>query len=152
ASAIVDSVEPRLVLLGYEQHPSWAPGSAVEWWEPTSATAAAPWQPPEEELAAIFFTSGTTGQPKGCMITHPNLSSQVSAFAPRIVLDEHARLASILPLSHLFELTCGLLYPLSQGAAIHYIPSRRGADVVRVLAEQHITHMMAVPQLLMLMG
>src|SRR5207248_674499 len=50
------------------------------------------------------------------------------------------------------ELTCGLLYPLSRGAAIHYIPSRRGADVVRVLSEQRITHMMAVPQLLMLMG
>src|SRR5262249_3669479 len=38
------------------------------------------------------------------------------------------------------------------GAAVHYIPSRRGADIVRVLQEQRITHMMAVPQLLALMG
>jgi long-chain acyl-CoA synthetase len=152
AQAIVGSVEPRLVILGHEQRPGWAPPDAVEWWEPKAATSSQPWQPPDEELAAIFFTSGTTGQPKGCMISHANLCSQVAAFADRIPLDEHCRLASILPLSHLFELTCGLLYPLSRGAAIHYIPSRRGADVVRVLSEQRITHMMAVPQLLMLMG
>src|SRR5262249_42106633 len=62
------------------------------------------------------------------------------------------RLASILPLSHLFELTCGLLYPFAAGAEIHYVPSRRGPDIVRVLAERRITHMLAVPQLLTRMG
>jgi long-chain acyl-CoA synthetase len=151
--AILRSVEPRLVIVGYEHQPPWARDSgAVEWWEPVPLTTQTAWQPPAEELAAIFFTSGTTGQPKGCMISHANLCSQVAAFPRRIPLDEHCRLGSILPLSHLFELTCGLLYPLSRGAAIHYIPSRRGADVVRVLAEQRVTHMMAVPQLLSLMG
>jgi long-chain acyl-CoA synthetase len=152
ASAIIDSVEPRLVLLGYEQRPAWAPADALDWWTPVPLQTPDPWRDPGEDLAAIFFTSGTTGQPKGCMIAHDNLLAQVAAFPRRIPLDEHSRLASILPLSHLFELTCGLLYPLSRGAAIHYIPSRRGPDVVRVLAEQRITHMMAVPQLLMLMG
>jgi len=102
--------------------------------------------------AAVFFTSGTTGQPKGCMISHANLCAQVEAFDDRIPLDETCRLGSILPLSHLFELTCGLLYPMLRGAAVHYIPSRRGADIVRVLQEQRVTHMMAVPQLLTLMG
>lgn len=86
------------------------------------------------------------------MITHANLCSQVDAAFNVIPLDPSCRLASILPISHLFELTCGLLYPLAAGAAIHYIPSRRGPDIVRVLAEQHITHMMVVPQLLGLMG
>jgi long-chain acyl-CoA synthetase len=155
AVAILAAVEPRLVILGYDQRPAWAPPDAVDWWEPAAASpvdASASWTPPDEQLAAIFFTSGTTGQPKGCMISHANLCSQVAAFEQRIPLDRTARLASILPLSHLFELTCGLLYPLSRGAAVHYIPSRRGPDIVRVLAEQRITHMMAVPQLLMLMG
>src|SRR5439155_19076920 len=54
--------------------------------------------------------------------------------------------------SHLFELTVGLLYPLASGAAIHYIPSRRGPDIVRVLKERRVTHMIAVPQLLAMMG
>jgi long-chain acyl-CoA synthetase len=152
AQAILRSVEPRLVIFGFDSRPSWAPTHAIEWWEPTPAPQATPWEPPAEELAAIFFTSGTTGQPKGCMISHANLISQVMVFDDRIPLDSNCRLASILPLSHLFELTCGLLYPMLQGAAVHYIPSRRGNDIVRVLKDQRITHMMAVPQLLKLMG
>jgi long-chain acyl-CoA synthetase len=152
ATAILESVEPRAVIFGFDQRPAWAPADAVEWWEPHAAASTADWQRPREELAAIFFTSGTTGQPKGCMITHANLCSQLAAFDDRIPLDATCRLASILPLSHLFELTCGLLYPMLRGAAVHYIPSRRGADIVRVLKEQRVTHMMAVPQLLSLMG
>ena len=157
ASRILDSVEPRCVLVGYGERPAWAHHpSVVEWWEPGSRDGATAdrdaWTPPAEELAAIFFTSGTTGQPKGCMITHANLCSQVEAAFQIIPLDTSCRLASILPLSHLFELTGGLLYPLAAGAAIHSIPSRRGPDIVRVLSEQHITHMMAVPQLLGMMG
>src|SRR5258708_854257 len=152
ATAILASVEPRLVILGFESRPPWAPADAVDWWDPSPAASTTAWQPPQEDLAAIFFTSGTTGQPKGCMISHANLCSQVEAFDDRISLDENCRLGSILPLSHLFELTCGLLYPMLRGAAVHYIPSRRGPDIVRVLQEQRVTHMMAVPQLLMLMG
>ncbi|HEX8967227.1 MAG TPA: AMP-binding protein [Chloroflexota bacterium] len=153
AIAILAAVEPRLVVLGIEQRPRWAPPDAVFWWEPAGLRdPGVAWQPPAEELAAIFFTSGTTGEPKGCMITHANLCSQIEAFGDRIPLDASCRLASILPLSHLFELTCGLLYPLHRGAAVHYIPSRRASDIVRVLQEQRITHMIAVPQLLTLMG
>ena len=153
ASAILESVEPRMVILGFDQRPTWAPSDAVAWWEPDRVTTPQrEWQAPDEELAAIFFTSGTTGQPKGCMITHANLSSQLEAFDDRIPLDATCRLGSILPLSHLFELTCGLLYPMLRGAAVHYIPSRRGSEVVRVMQEQRITHMMGVPQLLSLMA
>jgi long-chain acyl-CoA synthetase len=153
ATTIIRSVQPRLVLFGFDQRPDWAPPDAVEWWEPRpAATSSTPTTTGTEELAAIFFTSGTTGQPKGCLITHANLCAQLEVFDDRIPIDASCRLASILPLSHLFELTCGLLYPMLRGAAVHYIPSRRGTDIVRVLKEQRITHMMAVPQLLSLMG
>jgi long-chain acyl-CoA synthetase len=157
AERILCSVNARGVIAGYDERPVWAKGAEViDWWEPRSDASTdhsiSEWSPPSEELAAISFTSGTTGQPKGCMITHANLCSQVEAAFNVIPLDSMCRLASILPMSHLFELTCGLLYPLAAGAAIHYIPSRRGPDIVRVLAEQHITHMMVVPQLLGLMG
>jgi long-chain acyl-CoA synthetase len=153
AAAILSAVEPRLVVFGYDQRPAWAPEDAIQWWEPVPAAAPTQaWQRPREELAAIFFTSGTTGQPKGCMITHANLCSQLDVYDDRIPIDSSCRFASILPLSHLFELSCGLLYPMLVGAAVHYIPSRRPNDVVRVLQEQRITHMMAVPQLLALMG
>jgi long-chain acyl-CoA synthetase len=151
ATSIISSVEPKLVIFGFDQRPAWAPSEAIQWWEPRP-TAPHVRNVPQEELAAIFFTSGTTGQPKGCMITHANICSQLEIFDDRIPIDATCRLASILPLSHLFELTCGLLYPMLRGAAVHYIPSRRGTDIVRVLEQQRITHMMAVPQLLSLMG
>lgn len=154
-SSIIDSVEPRCVLVGYAERPVWArQRTVIEWWEPQRSVdrASSVWHPPAEDLAAIFFTSGTTGTPKGCMITHANLMSQVQAGFERIPLDSTCRLASLLPLSHLFELTCGMLYPLAAGAAIHYIPTRRGPDIIRVLSEQRITHMMVVPQLLGMMG
>jgi long-chain acyl-CoA synthetase len=155
AVKIVAATTPRLILTGYAEPPDWAAGGpAVAWWEPGAqgGVPAPSWTRPAEELATISYTSGTTGMPKGCMITHRNLLSQVEALGEILPLDPSCRLASILPLSHLFELTCGLLYPLSQGAAIHYVPSRRGPDIVRVLAEQRVSHMVVVPQVLTLMG
>jgi long-chain acyl-CoA synthetase len=157
AADIIDSVEPRLTIVGYGERPAWARDRAiVEWWEPgargldpATVTAVAP---DPATLAAIFFTSGTTGKPKGCMITHGNFCHQIEALPSVIPLDTSNRLASILPLSHLFEMTCGLLYPLSCGSAIHYIPSRRAPDILRVLNEQKITSMIAVPQLLTMVG
>lgn len=154
---ILHLVEPRLVLGGYHEKPAWlGDAELTEWWEPkvprSAVTPQPDWAAPPTELAAIFFTSGTTGNPKGCMISHANLRSQVAVLQEHIPLDQSCRLASVLPLSHLFELTCGLLYPLSAGAAIHYTPSRRGRDILRVLNEQGVTHMIAVPQLLGIMG
>ena len=59
---------------------------------------------------------------------------------------------SILPLSHLFELTCGMLYPLIAGATVVYMPSLKGPDIVRVMAEQRVSHMIVVPRVLASMG
>ena len=66
AARIVAATEPRLVVLGYDERPDWARGlaNAVEWWPPSLEGApAAGWQRPPESLAALFFTSGTTGAP-----------------------------------------------------------------------------------------
>lgn len=156
ATRIVDSTEPRLILVGFPAEPGWGTSSRVlRWWEPGSQGGTGrlePWEPPTEELAALFFTSGTTGAPKGCMISHANLLSQVAVMGQRIPLGTDSRLASILPLSHLFELTAGLLYPFAAGAGIYYVNSRRGSDVVDALDRQRVTHLIAVPQVAALLG
>jgi long-chain acyl-CoA synthetase len=126
-AGIVQAVEARCILVGYDERPSWArDGNVVEWWDPGSrhGKPGRDWCKPSEELATISFTSGTTGNPKGCMITHANLLSQLQGAHDRIPLGPDCRLASILPLSHLFELTAGVLYPLSSGAAVHYAGHR----------------------------
>ncbi len=156
ARAILRAVRPVLVITGYGQTPNWAPDHGLaEWWDPKPAPPrqAAPVLPADgERVAAIYFTSGTTGAPKGCTITHRNLLSQGEVLPGVVGIGPGAVFASILPLSHLFELTCGMLYPLIMGAAVQYIPSRKGPDIVRVLKSQRVSHMIVVPQVLALMG
>src|SRR5690606_8988141 len=72
--------------------------------------------PKPGETALLIYTSGTTGKPKGVMLTHDNLCSILASLAPLFPLDRDDRVLSVLPLHHTFELTCGLLLPLSRGS------------------------------------
>ncbi len=75
----------------------------------------------EEDLAAIIYTSGTTGKSKGVMLTHKNLCfTAIKCRTLQYVVDDDIFL-SILPLSHSYEQTLGLLLPIFNGAAIYYL-------------------------------
>ncbi len=68
AARIVELVEPRLIIVGFGEKPTWANGlEATEWWEPSTELDRNDDGPalPAEELAVIAFTSGTTGQSQG---------------------------------------------------------------------------------------
>ena len=64
-----------------------------------------PQGPGEEDLAAIVYTSGTTGRPKGVMLTHRAVLSNVQDIAKEMPLDDEDLFLSYLPLSHTFERT-----------------------------------------------
>ncbi|MBI4233383.1 MAG: AMP-binding protein [Chloroflexi bacterium] len=100
------------------------------------------------DVAEVMFTSGTTGDPKGVMITHSNLVSNVEAASQHIPGKPSYRLLSILPLSHMFEQMGGLLMPLRCGANVTYPTSRQPAVLFRTLRERRITTMLLVPQAL----
>jgi len=87
----------------------------------SDAPALGDWGAAPEDLAALIYTSGTTGTPKGVMLTHANLTSLVASLAPLFPLGTGDRVLSVLPLHHTFELSCGLLLPLSRGARIVYL-------------------------------
>ncbi|RME00551.1 MAG: AMP-dependent synthetase, partial [Deltaproteobacteria bacterium] len=69
-------------------------------------------------VASLIFTSGTTGTPKGVMLTHENFCGMIAALAPVFPLGGGDCALSVLPLHHTFEFTCGLLLPLASGARI----------------------------------
>jgi len=78
-------------------------------------------EPEPTDLAVIIYTSGTTGHSKGVMLTHSNIATDVVYSILKFPIDQHDRFLSILPLSHTFEATGGLLCPLSVGVSIYYM-------------------------------
>ena len=97
------------------------------------------------DLVEVVFTSGTTGEPKGAMITHANLASNADTLGQVFPFQEDERLLSILPLSHLFEQTCGFLAPLLYGCSIVYPISRQPAVLMRTFRENRVTMLLVVP-------
>jgi len=98
-----------------------------------------------EELATLVYTSGTTGTPKGAMLTHLNILSNVEACSQLIQIDETDQCLSFLPLSHIFERMAGYYLMLHEGATIAYAES---IDTVPTnLAEIQPTIVTSVPRL-----
>ena len=99
-----------------------------------------------DDLAEIMFTSGTTGDPKGVMITHRNLTANIEGVTQYISCKPSSRLLSILPLSHMYEQMGGLLIALHFGASVTYPTSRQPTVLSRTMRERRITIMLLVPQ------
>ena len=101
-----------------------------------------------DDLAEIMFTSGTTGDAKGVMLTHRNLLSNLESVLQVIPGDPSLRLLSLLPLSHMFEQMGSLFSALSFGANITFATSRQPAVLLKLMQERKITMMLLVPQAL----
>lgn len=103
-----------------------------------------------EDLLEIVYTSGTTGDPKGVMITHQNLVSNVEAIKKVVDVRPVMTFLSLLPLSHLFEQNPGFLAPLSSGCTVVYMRGLRPNLIFKVLGEERVTNIVIVPRLLKL--
>jgi long-chain acyl-CoA synthetase len=103
----------------------------------------------EGDLAEIVFTSGTTGQPKGVMLSHGNIASNASTAVTFISMKAEDRALSILPLSHMFELTVEIAL-ICCGASIVYARSLAPETLLKLLSSQQITCSVLVPQALQL--
>ena len=106
---------------------------------------------PPSAVASIIFTSGTTGNPKGVMLTHRNFASLVAKLLSVYDITHDDGMLSVLPLHHSFEFTTGFLLPLSRGAQITYLGDVTGDNLSRELKKGNVTCIVGVPALWELM-
>jgi len=100
----------------------------------------------EGDTASIIYTSGTTGHSKGVMLTHGNIVSNAVATAQIVDVNEKDRLLSILPLSHAYECTLGMVTPFMLGASVTYLDRPPSAGVLLpAMASVRPTVMLSVP-------
>ena len=104
--------------------------------------------PPEpDETAALFYTSGTTGAPKGVPLSHANLTFQIAAILGAGVVTEDDRMLVPLPLHHVYPFVMGILAPLALGLTIVLPHSLTGPQLVRALKEGEVSVIAGVPRL-----
>ena len=127
----VVAADPRVTCLA-----DWLPAQG-------DALVRAPSRP--DELATLVYTSGTTGKPKGVMLSHRNILSNVTASLKAIPVYPADRFLSFLPLSHMFERTCGYYLALQAGAQTVY--ARSISLLAEDLRTQRPSVLIAVPRI-----
>jgi long-chain acyl-CoA synthetase len=104
---------------------------------------------PLTDVAVLQYTGGTTGTPKGAMLTHANVHAnvqQVTAWAPELA-DGKERVFGVLPFFHVFALTVVMNFGVAKGAEIIIMPRFHIEDALRLIARTHPTVMPGVPTL-----
>jgi long-chain acyl-CoA synthetase len=105
-----------------------------------------PVTPAEGDLAALLYTSGTTADPKGVMLTHANLVGEANAVFSVIKVGPQDALLGILPMFHVLAQMANLFLPLFNGARVVYLETLNTTELLRALQERNITIFCVVPQ------
>ena len=108
--------------------------------------ALTPSQSTTADIAVLLYTSGTTSDPKGVMLTHGNLRAEADAVFKTIRVTPDDALLGVLPLFHALAQMANLLLPLSIGARVVYLESLNTTELLRALQERGITLFACVPQ------
>jgi len=98
-----------------------------------------------DDLAELIFTSGTTGNAKGVMLTHRNLGSNVNSVYQVLPYTPEDVFLSLLPLHHTFESTAGLLVPFYNHCTINYARSFKSKEIIEDIQDAGVTMMCGVP-------
>ncbi len=100
----------------------------------------------EDDIAAVIYTSGTTGRSKGVVLTHKNIAFVAMQSYTFHAISSSDIFLSLLPLSHTYENTIGMIYPIMYGASIYYLEKPpTAAALLPALAKIRPTMMLSVP-------
>ena len=103
--------------------------------------------PEKEEVAVILYTSGTTGNPKGVMLTVGNIMSNLDALKEIRLYDETDRFLALLPYHHVFPLVINLFAPFYNGSMVVMVDEISSETIKEALQKHKITIMIGVPRL-----
>lgn len=101
-----------------------------------------------DDTALICYTSGTTGSPKGVMLSFENIMANVRAISTEVhIFDESLRTLILLPLHHVLPLVGSIVMPMQVGGGVAICPSLAAPDIMRTLKDGKIGIMIGVPRL-----
>ena len=99
-----------------------------------------------DSIASLLYTSGTTADPKGVMLTHANLMGEVRAVFGWVHIGPEDALLGVLPLFHVLSQMANLLLPLVKGSRVVYLETLNTTELLRALEDRKITAFAVVPQ------
>jgi long-chain acyl-CoA synthetase len=114
------------------------------------ATIAPPRIEPED-VAMIFFTSGTTGKPKGVVIPHRSVVNSVNGLLQYMRVSARDKALAVIPSHHIFASLANILFPLVKGGGVTYLRALNSVELMRTMEKARITTFPAVPQVFYLL-
>jgi long-chain acyl-CoA synthetase len=140
------ALERTLVLV--TESPEGADLGPARRWEQAPAGGFTYHERSREDVACIVYSSGTSGTPKGCMLTHGNYLAQAEILGNLYPLREDERFFSVLPTNHAIDFMVGFIVPLLMGGAIVHQRTLRPQFLRATMKKYGITHIALVPTIL----
>ncbi|HEX5084476.1 MAG TPA: AMP-binding protein [Blastocatellia bacterium] len=104
-----------------------------------------------EDVAMIFFTSGTTGEPKGVVIPHRSPFNSVNGVLQCVQATPEDKVLAVVPSHHVFAALANILLPLANGSGVTYLRTLNSAELLGAMAKAKVTTFPAVPQVFYLL-
>ncbi|MET8227957.1 4-coumarate--CoA ligase family protein [Streptomyces sp. NPDC005301] len=104
---------------------------------------------PAEDVAALPYSSGTTGVPKGVMLTHRSIATNLAQLAPTLPMGPGDRILAVLPFFHIYGLTALMNAPLRQGATVVVLPRFDLDTFLAAIQEHRITGLYVAPPIVL---
>ena len=102
--------------------------------------------PEGDETAVMLYTSGTTGSPKGVMLSSNNIIGEIDGIVEKDVLQANDQMIALLPFHHILPLMATLLLPLREGASIVFVEKIASKEILDVLEKNNVSVMVGVPR------
>ncbi|MFJ8664380.1 4-coumarate--CoA ligase family protein [Streptomyces sp. NPDC093600] len=115
----------------------------------TTAPEPAPAIDPDEDIAALPYSSGTTGVPKGVMLTHTSIATNLAQLEPFIPMGPGDRILAVLPFFHIYGLTALMNAPLRQGATVVVLPRFELDQFLAAIEEHRINGLYVAPPIVL---